>query len=174
MYAGIGLGERAGRKPSRPRAGAVFHPRLRFKSYQEINDYLLDRCIGYARAHRHPELPDCTIWEAFEAGRPKLVPYAGCFDGFHAVSASVSKTCLVRFDNHKYSVSAEAFGRPVEVHAYAERLVIRQDGVSNDDKCPLNAEVKCPPKLSMLSACDQHVEGRHAQTGGLDGYTGKG
>src|ERR1700686_1801582 len=60
--------------------------------------------------------------------RPKLVPYAGRFDGFHAVPASVSKTCLVRFDNNKYSVTASAIGRPVEVHAYADRIVIRQDG----------------------------------------------
>jgi hypothetical protein len=105
-----------------------FTPRLRFKSYAEMNDYLLDRCIAYARCHRHPELADRTIWEAFEEERPKLVPYAGGFDGFHAVPASVSKTLLVRFDNNRYSVSAEAVGRPVEVHAYAERIVIRQEG----------------------------------------------
>jgi transposase len=36
------------------------------------------------------------------------------FDGFHALPASVSKTCLVRFDNNKYSVSASAVGRPVD------------------------------------------------------------
>ena len=42
--------------------------------------------------------------------------------------ASVSKTCLVRFDNNKYSVAASAVGRPVELHAYADRVVIRQDG----------------------------------------------
>ncbi len=30
-----------------------------------------------------------------EAERPKLVLYAGRFDGFHAVLASISKTCLV-------------------------------------------------------------------------------
>jgi hypothetical protein len=35
---------------------------------------------------------------------------------------------LVRFDNNKYSVAASAVGRPVEVHAYADRIVIRQDG----------------------------------------------
>ncbi len=64
----------------------------------------------------------------FEAERPKLVPYAGRFDGFHAVPASVSKPCLVRFDNNKYSVAAGAVGRPVEVQAYADRIVIRQDG----------------------------------------------
>ncbi len=40
----------------------------------------------------------------------------------------VSKTCLVRFDNNKYSVQASAVGRPVEVRAYAERIELRQDG----------------------------------------------
>jgi hypothetical protein len=40
----------------------------------------------------------------------------------------VSKTCLVQFDRNKYSVNASAAGRPVEVHAYADRIVIRQDG----------------------------------------------
>jgi len=105
-----------------------FTPRLRFKSYDEMNTWLLDRCIAYAKAHHHPELTGQTIWDVFEAERPKLVPYAGRFDGFHAVPASVSKTCLVRFDNNKYSVAAGTVGRPVEVHAYADRIVIRQDG----------------------------------------------
>lgn len=99
-------------------------PRLRFKTL-ELNAWLLDKCIAYAKAHRHPELTEQTVWEVFEAERPKLVPYAGRFDGFHAVPASVSKTCLVRFDNNKYSVTANAVGRPVEVHAYADRIVIR-------------------------------------------------
>ena len=105
-----------------------FTPRLRFKSLDELNDWLLDKCVAYAKAHRHPELTEQTIWEVFEAERPKLVPYAGRFDGFHAVPAAVSKTCLVRFDNNKYSVAANAVGRPVEVYAYADRIVIRQDG----------------------------------------------
>ena len=105
-----------------------FTPRLRFKTLDELNAWLLDKCIAYAKAHRHPEFADRTIWEVFEAERPKLVPYAGRFDGFHAVPASVSKTCLVRFDNNKYSVNASAVGRPVDIHAYADRIVVRQDG----------------------------------------------
>jgi transposase len=105
-----------------------FTPRLRFKNYAELNAWLLDKCIAHAQAHRHPELTEQTVWQVFEVERPKLVPYAGRFDGFHAVPASVSKTCLVRFDNNKYSVAASAVGRPVEVHAYADRIVIRQDG----------------------------------------------
>jgi hypothetical protein len=88
----------------------------------------MDKCIAYAKAHSHPERPDRTVWEVFEEERPNLVPYRGRFDGFHALPASVSKTCLVRFDNNKYSVNASAVGRPVEIHAYADRTVIRQDG----------------------------------------------
>ena len=106
----------------------LFTPRLRFRSYDELNAWLLDKCIAYAKAHRHPEISDKTIWEVFEDERQKLVPLRGPFDGFHAVSAAVSKTCLVRFDSNKYSVMAKAVGRPVEVQAYADRIVIRQDG----------------------------------------------
>ena len=105
-----------------------FAPRVRAKSYAELNAWLLDQCIAYARAHRHPEVREQTIWEMFEAERASLVRYAGRFDGFHAVPASVSKTCLVRFDNNRYSVSAHAVGRPVEIRAYAERIELRQDG----------------------------------------------
>ena len=105
-----------------------FTPRLRFKNLDELNAWLLDQCIAYAKAHHHPELTHQTIWEVFEAERPKLVRYTGRFDGFHSVPASVSKTCLVRFDNNKYSVAASAVGRPVEVYAYADRIVIRQEG----------------------------------------------
>jgi len=105
-----------------------FTPRLRFKSYDELNAWLLDKCLSWAKAHPHPERPEQTIWEIFEEERPKLIPCRGRFDGFHAVPASVSKTCLVRFDNNKYSVSASAIGRPVDIHAYADHVVIRQDG----------------------------------------------
>ena len=114
-----------------------FTPRLRFKSYDELNAWLMDKCIAWTKAHGHPERPGQTIWEVFEEERPKLIPYRGRFDGFHALPASVSKTCLVRFDNNKYSVSASAVGRPVDIHAYADRIVIRQDGrtVAEHPRC---------------------------------------
>ena len=68
------------------------------------------------------------MWQVFEEERPFLVAYRGPFDGFHASEVAVSKTCLVRFDNNQYSVAARAVGRPVDVRAYADRIVIRQDG----------------------------------------------
>ncbi len=98
------------------------------RSYDELNALLLDGVVAYAKAHPHPEQRDLTIWQAFEAERGALVPYAGRFDGFHAVPAAVSSTCLVRFDNNKYSVMGLGHRSPVEVRAYAERIEIRQDG----------------------------------------------
>ena len=41
---------------------------------------------------------------------------------------SLRKRNRLRFDNNKYSLSASAVRRPVDIHAYAERGVIRQDG----------------------------------------------
>jgi transposase len=114
-----------------------FTPRLKFKTYDELNAWLTERIIAYAKAHPHPERPERTVWDVFEEERPQLVPYLGRFGGFHALPASVSKTCLVRFDNNKYSVSASAVGRPVEIQAYADRIVIRQDGrgVAEHPRC---------------------------------------
>jgi len=105
-----------------------FVPRPKLGSDAELNAWLEDRCIAHARANRHPDIPDKTIWEVFEAERSSLVPYVGPIDGFHVVPASVSKTCLVRFDKNRYSVDARAVGRPVEIRAYADRLECWQDG----------------------------------------------
>ena len=35
-----------------------------------------------------------------------------------------------RFDRNKYSIASKAVGRPVDIYAYAERIVIKQDGLS--------------------------------------------
>ncbi len=62
-----------------------FTPRVRVKSFDELNDWLLDRCVAYAKANKHPEFKDQTIWQVFEAERASLIAVPGRFDGFHAV-----------------------------------------------------------------------------------------
>jgi transposase len=106
-----------------------FAPRPSFKTLDDLNGWLADKCINYAREQAHPERTDKTVFEMFEAERAVLMAYRGAFDGFHATSAAVSKTCLVRFDRNKYSVNSKAVGRPVDIHAYADRIVIKQDGI---------------------------------------------
>ena len=88
-----------------------FTPRLRFASYEELNAWLLDRCLDHARAHRHPELRERTVADVFEDEKAALMRLpTTAFNGFHAVTATVSKTLLVRFDYNKYSVAARALG----------------------------------------------------------------
>jgi transposase len=106
----------------------LFTPRLHAASFAELNRWLADQCIANAKTSAHPEQKERTIWEVFEAERPLLIGYRGPFDGFHEVEASASKTCLVRFDRNRYSVAARAARQAVQVHAYADRLVIRLGG----------------------------------------------
>ena len=39
-----------------------FAPRLRVKNYDELNAWLMDKCIAYAKAHAHPERAYFTGW----------------------------------------------------------------------------------------------------------------
>lgn len=105
-----------------------FVPQPKFKSYAELNAWLEDRCVAWAKSNPHHELRDRSTWEVFQDERASLVPYVGSFDGFHAVPASVSKTCLVRFDKNRYSVDGRVVGRPAEIRAYAKRVEFWQDG----------------------------------------------
>ena len=94
----------------------------------ELNGWLADRCIADAKTTPHPEIKERTIWEVFEAERRALIGYPGPFDGFHETDVSVSKTSLVRFDRNRYSVANKAVGQTVQVHAYADRILIRLGG----------------------------------------------
>ena len=113
-----------------------FTPRLRFKSYEELNAWLIDQCITYAKAHRHPELPARRSGKCSRrSGRSWSL--CGRFDGFHAVPASVSKTCLVRFDNNQYSVDGERGRTTGRNSRLCDRIVLRQDGrlVAEHPRC---------------------------------------
>lgn len=106
----------------------LFIPRLRAATLEEVNERLRHAVEAWARTAPHPEFPDRTVWAVFEAERPALVAVANAFDGFHEITASASKTCLIRFERNRYSVAAAAAGKPVQVRAYADRLVAWCDG----------------------------------------------
>ena len=52
-----------------------FTPRLRFKNLDELNAWLLDQCIAYAKAHRHPELTEQTICTFFQEMAEQIQTY---------------------------------------------------------------------------------------------------
>ena len=102
----------------------VFRPKPKVASLEELNAWLEDQCIAYAKRTRHPEFKDRTIWEVFQEERPALMELRSPFDGFVEKAVRASTTCLVMADHNRYSVDARAAGQTVLVRTYAERVVV--------------------------------------------------
>jgi len=106
-----------------------FKPVPRFGTLADLNAWLEERCLAWARTATHPVQRDRTVMAVYEAeDRPALVASRPPFDGFHEVEAAASTTCLVRFDHNRYSVAARAAGRRVQLRAYADRIAVFLDG----------------------------------------------
>jgi len=101
----------------------LFRPKPRVKSLAELNAWLADQCIAYARRTQHPEFKDRTIWEVFQDERASLMELRGPFDGFVEKAVRATTTCLIMADHNRYSVDARAAGRMVLVRSHAERII---------------------------------------------------
>jgi len=102
----------------------LFRPKPRVKSLVELNVWLEDQCIAYARRTNHPEFKDRTIWDVFQVERASLMELRGPFDGFVEKAVRATTTCLIMADHNRYSVDARAAGRMVLVRSHAERIVV--------------------------------------------------
>jgi transposase len=105
----------------------LFRPKPRVSSLVELNGWLEDQCIAYAKRTRHPEFKDRTIWEVFEEERPSLMERPAPFDGFVEKAVRATTTCLIAADHNRYSADARAAGRMVLVRCHAERIVVLLD-----------------------------------------------
>jgi transposase len=108
----------------------LFVPKPVFKSFDELNGWLRDRCLELNRTRKHPEQTERTLMEVFEAEEKKsLQPFCRPFDGFTERESPVSSTCLVRFDHNRYSVDCRYAKRTVSVRSYARQIIMVADGV---------------------------------------------
>jgi len=111
----------------------LFRPKPRVNSLPELNAWLEDQCIAYARRTRHPEFRERTIWEVFQEERASLMELRGPFDGFIEKAVRATTTCLIMADHNRYSVDARAAGQMVLVRSHAERIrVLFNDAVVAD------------------------------------------
>jgi hypothetical protein len=53
------------------------------KALEELNAWLADQCVAYAKRTRHPEFRERTIFEVFEEERPRLMPFLGTIRRLH-------------------------------------------------------------------------------------------
>src|SRR5260370_2579195 len=100
----------------------LFRPKPRVGSLAELNVWLEDQCVAYAKRTKHPEFKDRTIWEVFQEERSSLVELRAPFDGFVEKAVRAPTTCLVMADHNRYSVDCCAAGRMVLVRAHPERI----------------------------------------------------
>jgi len=107
-----------------------------FGSLAALNDWLADQCVLLWQQTRHPE-QDTTIWDAWSAERPHLMPVGQPFDGFVEHTKRVSPTCLVNFERNRYSVPASFANRPISLRVYAARLVFVAEGqvIAEHERC---------------------------------------
>jgi hypothetical protein len=101
-----------------------FRPKPRVNSLIELNAWLDDQCVAYAKRTPHPEFKDRMIWDVFQDEKASLMERRGPFDGFVEKAVRASTTCLIMADHNRYSVDARAAGKMVLVRSYAERIVV--------------------------------------------------
>jgi transposase len=99
-----------------------------FASSEALNVWLEQRCVALWGEMTHPQQPECTVAQVWQAEKAHLMPLPRPFDGFVEHAKRVSPTCLVHVERNRYSVPASFANRPVSVRLYAERVVIAAEG----------------------------------------------
>jgi len=84
----------------------LWHGAPAFKSLDELNQWLEARCLGLWQELRHPQDKQHTIAELWVEEQSHLMPMPVMFDGFVEHSKRVSSTCLLTFEQNRYSVPA--------------------------------------------------------------------
>jgi transposase len=107
----------------------LFTPRVKCANIEELNQYLMEGCLRLAASRPHPEMRERTVAEVFAEERARLVRVGVAFDGARETPVRVSSTCLVSYDNNRYSVDSSSAGRTAMLRAYADRIVAVDNGV---------------------------------------------
>lgn len=95
-----------------------------FDSLDELNRWLEQRCIALWEELPHPEDKQRTIAQCWREEKSHLMPIPVAFDGFVEHNKRVSSTCLIAFEQNRYSVPASFANRAISLRVYATRLVI--------------------------------------------------
>lgn len=95
-----------------------------FKSLQELNAWLQERCRELWVETAHPQLKNRSLAECLKDELSQMMSVPRAFDGFVEHSKRVSSTCLITFEHNRYSVPASFANRVISLRVYPERLVI--------------------------------------------------
>ena len=105
----------------------LWQPMPGFPTLEALNDWLEQRCVELWSAIPHGVQPG-TVAEAWKSEVASLMPTPPVFDGFVEFAKRVSPTCLVHFDNNRYSVPASLANTSVGLRIYPDRVVVVAEG----------------------------------------------
>ncbi len=111
-----------------PPLGAIGTPGPRVQDFRELNEYLRELCLQWAKSHRQPGFKPQGVWQVFEDEKSHLIPLPSHFDGYVESPARVSPSSLVSFDRNRYSVDCHHVGCTVQLRVYATRIIIILEG----------------------------------------------
>ena len=99
-----------------------------WRSFDELNAWLGQRCRALWDEIRHPEYGEFTVAEMLQQEQAHLMPMPAAFDGYVDHQARASSTCLVAVARNRYSVPCEFAGQRVSVHLYPREVAVVVDG----------------------------------------------
>jgi|TARA_B100001971_G_scaffold152327_1_gene141558 transposase len=99
-----------------------------FKSLDDVNIWLEQRCKALWQELPHPQYKQYTMADLWQEELAHLMPMPVAFDGFVEHAKRVSSTCLITFERNRYSVPSSFANRSVSLRVYANRLVVVADG----------------------------------------------
>lgn len=95
-----------------------------FSSLEALNHWLHQRCRALWQELPHPENRRRTIEAYWQEEQTHLMPPPVAFDGFVEYTKRVTSTCLITYENNRYSVPASFANQAVSLRVYADRLVV--------------------------------------------------
>jgi len=101
-----------------------FTPLVSVNSLEELNVFLKENCIAWAKNHLHPEQKEKTVFDVYQEELPHLISYRGSFDSYKVENQVLSPYCFIQFATNCYSAECDYVGKPVEIRIYAEEIAI--------------------------------------------------
>lgn len=111
-------------KSVRDARGLIWQQMPRVDSLFELNQWLEQACLAHWAEQPHPVDRTRSVTEVWQEERAALMALPVAFDGFVEHTKRVSSTCLITFENNRYSVPASFANRAVSLRVYADRLVV--------------------------------------------------
>lgn len=108
-----------------------------FTSIDEINEYLLSKCIEHANTMYHPDFKDKTIEEVYQEEKGLLGQLKTPFNSYGEKVVKSNHSSLISFDKNYYSVECTSANKKLVVRSYPSKVLIYDNDicVGEHDRC---------------------------------------